>query len=549
MPLAQLAPRTTRAVAVPAWPVLRFGRSEFAQLLVPLAGAHAPPARPLAQLARCGTIECAAYPGMAVWLLLACLLPLLLRDRRARFWLAVAAAGLLGASGVLGLAVEVPGLRGPARLLLWWSVAVSVLGGLALAAWPADASRAPIRTWWTVAAALAAILVGYVVWQPWERRPSLGAALALALAAAVGFTWRSPRRLRALAVAALAVDVVAFRLTLSDVGVPPEVLAIERSTLLPVARVLAAIPGAELDRALYLPSTLARNHAIGAGVRSVQGYNPLVLRSVAELLGMPIGLDAGGYVSDRSLTAPWSHALDLLRVRVLTLPTKGGGADWLAGAPPGRFERLERDEAAGLVHYQNTRAAPVAWLVPRLRRVAPGQAIPIVRDDRSSGGFDPAREALVEEEALAEPGDAACWRGADPAAPKAAVLDYEDDRILLATGAPCRGVLVTSELAYPGWRATVDGSPAALGVVNGAFRGLVVPAGGHRVELRYTPTLPWIARLVALTAAVLLLATGLGWCRDLAKVARRRRTNQGRFTSASRAAGTGPPLRRRSSFR
>jgi hypothetical protein len=158
--------------------------------------------------------------------------------------------------------------------------------------------------------------------------------------------------------------------------------------------------------------------------------------------------------------------------------------------------------------------------------VAPGTAIPIVRDDAIAGGFDPAHEALVEAAPVAEPGDERCWQQAGPEAARVVVSEYEEDRIRLRTGAPCAGVLVTSELAYPGWVARVDGRSAAPVVVNGAFRGLVVPAGDHAVELRYRPTLPWIARSIA-------LACGLG----LVGVAWRAR---GARSRAARGSGTGP---------
>jgi hypothetical protein len=421
---------------------------------------------------------------------------------------------------VFGLAVGLPGLRGPARLLLWWSAAVSVLGGLALSGWPLDASRSPIRSWWTATAVIAATLALYAYRHPADRRVAIGAALALALAASIGLGWRAPRRVGWLLVAALGADLIAFRLSLPSVGVPPESLARARSTLLPVANALATLPGAELDRTLYLPITMERNHAMGAGVRSVQGYNPLVLRTLAELLGMPIGLDTGGLGLDSNLAAPWNHALDLLRVRLVTLPTTGRDADWLAGEPTGRFERLALDESDGLAHYRNRRAAPVAWLVPRVRQVPPGHAIPMLRDDRGSGGIDPAREALVEEPSFAGPGDTDCWLRASPHASEVPVLVYEDDRLVLATHAPCAAVLVTSELAYPGWRATLDGRHAALGIVNGAFRGVLIPSGDHRIELRYAPTLPWIARSAALLTLVLLLGAASWMPADTARAAR-----------------------------
>ena len=63
---------------------------------------------------------------------------------------------------------------------------------------------------------------------------------------------------------------------------------------------------------------------------------------------------------------------------------------------------------------------------------------------------------------------------------------------------------------YPGWKATVDGRDAEVHRVDYLIRGVVVPPGRHRVELRYQPAswrAGWILSLVTalgLTAAVLV---------------------------------------------
>jgi len=41
---------------------------------------------------------------------------------------------------------------------------------------------------------------------------------------------------------------------------------------------------------------------------------------------------------------------------------------------------------------------------------------------------------------------------------------------------------------YPGWTATIDGEPAAVERVDYLFKGVCVPAGNHKVILRYQPT-------------------------------------------------------------
>jgi hypothetical protein len=82
-------------------------------------------------------------------------------------------------------------------------------------------------------------------------------------------------------------------------------------------------------------------------------------------------------------------------------------------------------------------------------------------------------------------------------------------------GAPGR-LLVLSEAASRGWRATVDGTPLDRRTAWGWAQAFVVPAGGGRLELSYdqSPRHRALAGQVLALAVVLVLA---------APAARRRR--------------------------
>ena len=71
------------------------------------------------------------------------------------------------------------------------------------------------------------------------------------------------------------------------------------------------------------------------------------------------------------------------------------------------------------------------------------------------------------------------------------------------------GVVVVAESYHPGWSALVDGNPARLMPANGAFRGLLVGPGHHRIEMTYhigfAGVLLLLAPLAMLAAAVLAL--------------------------------------------
>lgn len=73
------------------------------------------------------------------------------------------------------------------------------------------------------------------------------------------------------------------------------------------------------------------------------------------------------------------------------------------------------------------------------------------------------------------------------------------------------GFLVVNDVNYPGWKAEVDGRSAALWTANYLFQAVQVPAGEHRVSLRFDP---WSVRtggvLSLVSMVALLLWAGAG---------------------------------------
>jgi uncharacterized membrane protein YfhO len=70
------------------------------------------------------------------------------------------------------------------------------------------------------------------------------------------------------------------------------------------------------------------------------------------------------------------------------------------------------------------------------------------------------------------------------------------------------GLLVLSDSYYPGWRAWADGEPADIHRVNYGFRGIVVPAGRHTVEMRYEPASFRVGLFVSLLGLAALVGAG-----------------------------------------
>ena len=105
----------------------------------------------------------------------------------------------------------------------------------------------------------------------------------------------------------------------------------------------------------------------------------------------------------------------------------------------------------------------------------------------------------------------------------AKLLAYEPNQLTYEVSSDKGGVLVFSEVYYPGWTATIDGQPAELGRVNYILRALRVPAGKHQVKLAFFPKSVDTTETIAYVAYVVLLLIIVGGLYD---TWRRKKNNQ-----------------------
>jgi hypothetical protein len=161
-----------------------------------------------------------------------------------------------------------------------------------------------------------------------------------------------------------------------------------------------------------------------------------------------------------------------------------------------RYERIA--EADGTVVYRNPHALPRAYRVARARPAPPTLSRTLQR--LASPRFDVGEVALVDPlpETLA---------GAEgrPAGGETEIVRYEPEHVIIRTQGDAPGLVVLSDLYYPGWQATVDGETVPILQANGVFRAVAVPAGTSTVTFRYRP-----ASFIAGWALAAVAAMGLG---------------------------------------
>ncbi len=87
---------------------------------------------------------------------------------------------------------------------------------------------------------------------------------------------------------------------------------------------------------------------------------------------------------------------------------------------------------------------------------------------------------------------------------------YEPNRLVYEVNAANDGVVVFSEVYYPGWQAIIDGSAASIARADYILRAMYVPAGKHTIEMRFDPPSIRATETIAYIALALFFA-GVIW--------------------------------------
>jgi hypothetical protein len=95
-------------------------------------------------------------------------------------------------------------------------------------------------------------------------------------------------------------------------------------------------------------------------------------------------------------------------------------------------------------------------------------------------------------------------------------MDRNSNAFKLKASTPGDGVLVVSQIYYPGWKATIDGVIVPVVSANFALTAVFLPAGTHDVRFFYDPAsfkIGAIVSAVSLALLAMLCLSGAAWWR------------------------------------
>lgn len=359
--------------------------------------------------------------------------------------------------------------RVPVRGVALFNLALAVLACYGLEAILRDTLTRTARcaSWFLASTGALILIVSATTERLNDHKTILGAVVAI-VAAAVFAGWRRAALTRTAAVSCLlALALIEF-----------------------TSGVTSTYPNRHSEGGFHFAGQLTSNQDIAYHLMSVKG-GPVRVAIDDQQIGANFGDWHGidmlhGYVAGASANL-LRHELHLPRVQDLFSVTH-----WIGKEPNRPGQEVAYHADSGLRVFRNPNA------LPRVRTVHETLSVPDEEELRAAlrnPEIDLARTAVF----IGPPPQLEQCAGQD-------IVRLENrtsDAYSIEVDMRCRGLLVVSDTYFPGWRAFIDRKPAPILETYGVFRGIVVEAGRHRIDLRYRPVSVYAG--LAMTAAGFLL--------------------------------------------
>lgn len=244
-------------------------------------------------------------------------------------------------------------------------------------------------------------------------------------------------------------------------------------------------------RVLNLASNTFNENETSYYHKSIGGYHAAKLRRYQEMIDAYIAPEMQGAMKaiaeangDMSQVKGDSiyPVLNMLNTRYFIMPLQGGQT----------------------VPLRNTYCYGNAWLVDKVAYVDNAN-----QEIERVGKLDLRHEAVADKKFQSVLGESVAQANTS----LVTLREYQPNRLIYDVHSDKGGVVVFSEIYYPGWTATIDGEPAELGRVNYILRALNVKPGSHEVVLDFHPTSVKVTEAVAYVgyvALLLIILAGIG---------------------------------------
>jgi hypothetical protein len=239
-------------------------------------------------------------------------------------------------------------------------------------------------------------------------------------------------------------------------------------------------------RVLNLASNTFNENETSYYHKSIGGYHAAKLRRYQEMIEQYISpemqqifgavSEAGGDMTKINGDSVWP-VLNMLNTKYMIFPLQGGQT----------------------VPLQNPYTYGNAWFVDKIQYAAnANEEIDVI------GKLNLRHEAVADAK-FREQLKPVAGTASDDSTSVVSITAYEPNHLTYDVKSDKGGVIVFSEIYYPGWTAAVDGEPVEVGRANYVLRAITVKPGNHKVELMFYPKSLDITETIAYVAFGILV--------------------------------------------
>ena len=226
---------------------------------------------------------------------------------------------------------------------------------------------------------------------------------------------------------------------------------------------------ARLNREIMTPNTW-----MPYKLSSIEGYDPLVLENYSRFLNR---VNNNKYYDGVNryveIYSPDFNFLKSLNVKYLLSVNKDQKTPIEISTNKKDLEIVFTDKSS--VIYENKNYLQRAYFIKSTISVKDHIEVAKIIDDKN---FNPLNKTVV----LTQDNISNNW-----SIGKVEIKSYQDNSLLIETSNQENGFLVVADTYHPGWHVYVDGIKNKLYEVNGALRGIIVPAGNHQIKMVFWP--------------------------------------------------------------
>jgi hypothetical protein len=206
-------------------------------------------------------------------------------------------------------------------------------------------------------------------------------------------------------------------------------------------------------------TAMQRNQGLISRIHQVEGYNPLVLKKAAI------------YAPDENISFDLSNVKYQVKVDMQR----------------GSWNYVERN-----TYYPRARMVYSAVVKPETETI----------DFMKTADIDFDNVVVLN----AKPHIALSSKSADSVEHNVKITSYKSNEFTVEVNTAEPGILCLSEIWYPDWKAYIDGNPAEIYQAYNSFRAVEIPAGKHKVEMKYESAAYATGGLIALLTLILSIA-------------------------------------------